>query len=472
MRRWIIIGAGVIIAIVIIAIFRPFQNRAGADLDQEFQTVVASRGSLMATVGASGTVSANQDAILTFNTSGTVDQVFVEIGSVVEKGDLLVTLEETSLSSQIILAQVDLVAAQNALDALYDTAQRLAQAELLLAQARDDYDAAVYKRDVQQQGNRASGETIAAAEANLVLANSEVDRAQDEYDRYSGRPIDDPVRALARSNLAAARQKRDSIQRQLNWYLGFPSDIDQAILDAEVDLALSTLNEAQAEVEQLQSGPDPDDISSAEARIAAAEATLELAQIKAPFAGTITNIEVKPGDKVSPGQSAIHLFDLVPLYIHADISEVDINKIEVGQLVVLNFDAVLDRQYEGVVDQVGLIGTPMQGIVNFRVTIELINPDEMIRPGLTAAVNIVVSEIDDVLLVPNRAVRVEEGQRVIYINRNGVPEAIPIELGASSEVFSEVAGGDLEEGDLIILNPPMEFDPGGGPPGGGGFFGG
>jgi HlyD family secretion protein len=394
----------------------------------------------------------------------------VDLGSVVEKGDILVTLDQTSLSSQIILAQADLVAAKNALDALYDTDQALAQAELRLAQARDNYDAVVYRRDVQQQGNRANGETIAAAEANLVLAQSEVDRAQEEYSKYSGRPVDDPGRALARSNLAAARQNRDSIQRQLNWYLGYPTDIDQALLDAEVQVALTNLLEAEEEVAQLLSGPDSDDITSAQARVAAAEATLELAQITAPFAGTITQIEVKSGDKVASNLPAVHLFDLEALFVQADISEVDINKVQFGQPVILNFDAVLEKEYEGRVVDVGLTGTPVQGIVNFRVTVELINPDGAIHPGLTAAVNIVVSEIEDVLLVPNRAVRVEDGQRIIYVSRNGVAQPMPIELGASSDLFSEVIGGDLVEGDLIILNPPMDFGPGGGPPGGGGFF--
>jgi HlyD family secretion protein len=470
MRRWIIAGAGIIIVVLFLMLTRPLGGRSGPTQENEFQTVEATRGSLRATVGASGVVEADQEAILTFQTTGTVDQVLVEVGSTVERGDILVTLEQSSLSAQIILAQADLVAAQDALDALFDTESALAGAELVLAQARDEYEAAVYRRDVLQEGNRASGETIAATEANLILAQNEVDRAQDEYSKYSGRPEDDPVRALARSNLAAAREKRDSIQRQLNWYLGYPSDIDQAILDAEVKLALSKLEEAEEEVDQLQSGPDADEIASAQAGVAAAEATLELAQITAPFSGTITAVEVKPGDRVSTNQPAVHLFDLDPLFVQADITEVDINKVQIGQAVILNFDAVLGKQYEGEVVEVGLTGMPVQGIVNFGLKIELKIPGGEIHPGLTAAVNVVVSEIEDALLVPNRAVRVEDGQRVVFVSRGGALEAVPVELGATSESFSEVIGGDLVEGDLIILNPPVEFEPGGGP--GGGFFGG
>ncbi len=472
MRRWIIAGTVLIILIAVFAILRPFEGQRGTNQKSEFQTVEASRGSLMATVGASGVVKSNQDLILTFQTSGTVEQVFVEAGSVVEKGDLLVSLEQTSLQSQIILARADLVASQNALEALSDTDQALANAELALAKAEDALEDVEYRRTVLQQGNRADGETIAATEANLVLAQREVDRAQQEYSKYSGRPVDDPARALARSNLAAARQQRDSIQRQLNWYLGYPTEIDQAIMDAEVQVARANLEQAQSEVERLSSGPDPDDVATAQARIAAAQATLQMAQVAAPFSGTITLVEVKSGDKVSPNQPAVHLFDLDPLFVQADISEVDINNVQIGQSVVLNFDAVLDKQYEGKVVEVGLMGTPVQGIVNFRVLVELINPDGAIHPGLTAAVNIVVSEIEDVLLVPNRAVRVENGNRVVYVSRSGVPELVIIELGASSDLFSEVIGGDLIEGDLIILNPSIEFEPGGGPGGGmgGGMF--
>jgi HlyD family secretion protein len=82
---------------------------------------------------------------------------------------------------------------------------------------------------------------------------------------------------------------------------------------------------------------------------------------------------------------------------------------------------------------------------------------------MTAAVNTVVSELNDVLLVPNRAVRVSDGQRVVYILKNGDPEPVEIELGSSSEIMSEVAGGELNIGDIIVLNPPTEFNQNGGP---------
>jgi HlyD family secretion protein len=93
---------------------------------------------------------------------------------------------------------------------------------------------------------------------------------------------------------------------------------------------------------------------------------------------------------------------------------------------------------------------------------------------MTAAVNIVASELKDVLLVPNRAVRTVDGDRVVYVLRNGVPEPVKVTLGKTSDTNSQVLEGDLKEGDPIVLNPPTNFSfgPRGGGPGGGGPGGG
>ena len=392
--------------------------------------------------------------------------------------------------------------AQQAIDLfLINFATQQSQAGIALANAQDALDDAEYFWRSQQAGYRASGDIVNAAEANLLLADSQVDKAQREYNKYSGRSDDDPVRALALSNLSAARQQRDALLRQLNWYTGEPTDLDQALLDARVAAADAQLAEAQATwaimengpseadiqlmeaqlaeairaFERVQNGPNADDIKAAEARVAAAQATLDFAQLTAPIDGTITAAESKTGDQVAPGTLAFRLDDLSRLLVDVEVSEVDINRINVGQPATLTFDAILDQEYEGIVREVSLIGTALQGTVNFKVTIELTAPDAQVKPGMTAAVNMVVEELDNVLLVPNRAVRIREGNRVVFVLNDGVAEPVRIVLGASSDIVSEIAGGELQAGDSIILNPPAESffsggPPGGGPPGGG--FGG
>jgi HlyD family secretion protein len=164
------------------------------------------------------------------------------------------------------------------------------------------------------------------------------------------------------------------------------------------------------------------------------------------------------------GVTAFRVDDLSSLLVDVDISEVDINRVEVGQQVSLTFDAILSKAYEGEVVEVSPVGTLVQGLVNFKVTIRLVDPDELVKPGMTAAVNIVVDELDDVLLVPNRAVRVDDGERFVYMLVDGQLERVPIQLGASSDRYSAVVSGDLDAGDEVVLNPPVEIFSMDGPP--------
>ena len=471
MKRWWIIAVVVVVVVIGFFAYRAFGQTQSEQALTDLQTEVVQMGPLTATVGATGVVRANQSATLSFQTNGTVQVVNVKQGDRVRADQVLATLDGKTLSSQIILAEADLVAAERALEDLLESQQVQASAQLALAQADDALRDKNYTLTVRQEGNRASSNTIKAAEANLVLANEEVDVAQQKYDHASG----EASRALALSNLIAAKNNRDSIQRNLNWYLGSPTEIQQAILEADVALAEARLADAQREWERVKDGPSRADIASAEARITAAEATLELARISAPFSGTVTSVDVMTGDQASPGLPAFRIDDLSHLLVDVDISEVDINRIVLDQPVSLIFDAILDQEYEGRVVEIGQVGLSIQGVVSFPVTVEINDGDEAIRSGMTAAVNIVVEQIEDIVLIPNRAVRVRDGQRVVYIMTAGAVDIVEVDLGATSDQYSQLVDGDVQEGDTIVLNPPQfEFEFGEDPGfrGGGGMFGG
>ena len=465
MKRWVII---LIVAGVLVAGFFGFQAYRQSQARQsmeDLQTEIIAKGDLTATVGATGSVRSNQTALLSFQTSGTVDFVHQGVSERVSEGEVLATLKRSSLSSQIILAEAELVSAKRALEDLLDSRQASAAAQLALAQAQDALENAEYIKYVRQEGYRASSNTMKAAEANLVLANEEVDVAEQRYEHASG----DAGKALALSNLIAAKNQRDSIQRNINWYLGAPTDLEQALLDADVALTEARLVDAQRDWERVKDGPNPDDVRAAEARVAASVATLDLARITAPFAGSITSIDVLAGDKISPGTQAFRMDDLSRLLVDVEVSEVDINRVALEQSVTLNFDAVLDQVYSGVVVEMGLIGVSLQGVVSFPVTVEVLDVDEAIKPGMTAAVNIIVEQIENVVLVPNRAVRVRDGERVVYLLVKGVLTPTPVVLGATSDLYSEILEGDVNLGDEIVLNPPSFMFEAGEPPG---FMGG
>jgi multidrug efflux pump subunit AcrA (membrane-fusion protein) len=225
------------------------------------------------------------------------------------------------------------------------------------------------------------------------------------------------------------------------------------------------LSNAVTALYELERSPNPDDLAAAQARLQAAQATVDSLSLTAPFSGTITEVDIKPGDLVSPGSIAFRLDKLDRLLVDVQMSEVDINSIQVGQPVTMSFDAILNTQYEGVVSQVPQVGDIIQGVVEFNVLVELKNADQYVKPGMTAAVNIVVDQISNALLVPNSAVRVVDGQRVVYILKDNQLQQVEVTLGASSDTQSQVIDDNLQVGDQIVLNPPQDlFGTNGGSP--------
>lgn len=419
-KTWIIIIVVIVVAAgAIIALRAKAKNGA----DSKYQTVEIERGNLTATVGATGTVRSNQSALLNWQTNGTVNKINVNIGDGVSAGTVLASLEKTSLSQNIILAQSDLVQAEKDLDDLLQSGTAAAQARVDLREAEDVLEKAQNYRDSLDEPYKfeqilyktINGKTFP------TLKTIKVDEADDE------------TKAKADQDLALAEAKYDDALRA--W-------------------------------ERIAEGPNKTDVTAAQARIDAAQATLNMAQLTAPFESTITQVDIMPGDQVSDGTLGFRIDDLSHLLVDVELSEVDINRVGVGQMVSLSFDAILEEEYHGEVIKVGQIGNEVQGAVNFIVTVELIDADELVRPGMTAAVNIVVKEIQDTILIPNRAVRLVDGNRVVYILKDGIPELIEIRLGASADAMSVLASNTIEEGDLVIINPPSSFSMAEGPPGG------
>ena len=420
-RKKIVIPVAIVLVLVgLFLVFRP----GGGEAPGLFQTATIERGDLTATVGATGTVRARQTATLVWQTTGTVDNVNVKIGDEVDAGKVLASLLKASLPQNVILAQAELVSAQQAMEELLDSDTARAQAWIALRAAEDAYEKAY------------------------------------DYSEYLNYPIKktrvDLVKQVTPYGVVDVPKTKT--------YKVEGTEEEKAKADADLDLKEAQYEDAKRAYERLAKGPNKDDLVAAQARIDAAQATLDLARLTAPFAGTVTEAFPLPGDQVSAGTVAFRVDDLSSLLVDVELSEVDINRVSVGQLVTLTFDAILGTEYEGQVTKVSQAGTVVGGVVNFTVTVELTNTDDLVKPGMTAAVNIVVEEIMDAVLVPNRAVRLVDGDRVVFVTgENGMPEKIEIRLGSSSDIMSVVVGGDLKEGDEIILNPTADLT-GSGPP--------
>ena len=443
----------VVLAIVGISIARRSQQSAALS---ELQTVVASRGSLTATIGATGMVHANQTALLAWQTSGNIGEIAVEAGDAVAAGQVLAALDEASLSQSSILARADLINAQRALDDLLNDQVTMAQAQQAVYTAQQALYAA--ERAMDRFEGDDYKDALEEARQDVIDREDELTEAQDAFEPYEDWDATNETRQRYEQDLIDAQNAYDEAVRIVALL-----ELEQQAAQASLEAATASLAAAQREYDRVKDGPDPDDVAALEARIAAAQATLDLTQLTAPFDGTITEVNLKEADRVAPGVTAFRIDDLSRLIVDVQVSEVDINSIQIDQPVNLSFDAILDKEYHGRVTQVAQVGTVMQGVVQFNVSVELTDADEAVRPGMTAAVNITVEQLDDVLLVPNRAVRLVDGERVVYILQDQQLETAQITLGATSDTVSEVIDGELNAGDLIVLNPPQNYEAGGPP---------
>ncbi|MFZ5911726.1 MAG: efflux RND transporter periplasmic adaptor subunit [Chloroflexota bacterium] len=401
-------------AVVVLGIVLAVTLPRNAAADTLYQTEAATRGDLSAMVGATGTVRAAQSVTLAWETSGIVETVDAGLGDAVQKDKTLASLEQSSLPQNVILAEADLATAQQALEDLLESDTARANAAIALREAQEEYDDAVEYRE--------------SLEGKIDI----------EYVIWvNGQP--------------KVKTRR-----------GYADEAEKAEADEDAALKLGQLEDAQRAYDRLKDGPNPQDVAAAKAKVAAAQAVLDQARISAPFDGVVTDASALPGDQVALGEMAFQVDDLSRLLIDLEVSEVDINSISVGQEVTVNFDAVQGKDYRGVVAEVAGAGTVSEGSVDFKVTVELTDADELVKPGMTAAVLIQVRNIEDALLVPNRAVRVVDNQRVVYVLEGETLTPIEVRLGATSDTYSEVVGGDLQAGDLIVLNPPaaLEMHPG------------
>ncbi|MGD0006890.1 MAG: efflux RND transporter periplasmic adaptor subunit [Anaerolineaceae bacterium] len=480
----------IIIPIVIIALavggyfgYRYYQSRQAATKTATYQTSPITRGSLIAQVSETGVVSTNQTATLTWNTSGTIAAINVKIGDKVAKNQILGSLDINTVPNNILLAQTNLATDQKALDNLLNSNTTMAQAQSTLATAQQALLTAQQNR-TSKDYQRASQAIVDAAHANFVIAENNLKTAQDNFNSVADLSADNLERANAESSLAAAQLTRDKALYNLTYVQKLPDAQEVAVADAQLAVAEANLQDAQRAYDLVKNGPNPDDLKAAQLKVDADKASLDTINIRAPFAGTVTNVISSVGDEVSSANASsvttstpsFRIDDLTHLLIDVQVTEIDINKVKLGEKANLTLDAVPNITYQGVVTKVGTVGAIVSSVVNYDVTVELLNPDSNVKTGMTSAVNIITQQIDNILIVPSRAVRTTNGRSQIYLLQNGKAVAVNIVVGSSNDTQSEIRSGSVTEGELVILNPPTTtggFGGGGGgiriPAGGGGF---
>jgi RND family efflux transporter MFP subunit len=250
---------------------------------------------------------------------------------------------------------------------------------------------------------------------------------------------------IAEEQVKAARAQYEIALINLEDGGSLPAESEE-VLELRVDIAKASWETAKFNLE------------TAKLSLESAEPNLEKAVIEAPFDGIVADITISEGQEISAATlatPAISLVDTSEIEMRGFIDEIDIAVVEPGQEANILLDALPDEELKGKVAFISPLGTTLMGVVSYPTTITLQNPAEGLKDGMTATAEVIIERRDDVLLIPNRAIRGTSENPIVVVLVDEQEEEREITLGLTDGINTEVLSG-LEEGEKVVVPAPKE----------------
>ena len=495
-KKKLLLGGGFMAAVVLAG----FYFWGDDTTTPQYMTARVERGNLRNTVTATGTLQAVTTVQVGSQASGTISALYADFNSVVKKGQVIAQLDPSTAKAQVEQARANLEQARASL-ANARAAVVSSQAGVSDAQAKG-----LAARSTVQ--NTQAG--VSGAEANVAVLKAQQDDAlslvkQQESLLKAGviaqRDYDVAVTAYktaeARYNQAVAQLNQAKSSEQSSSTAGIAQS------QAAIEQSKAQVKQAQAQVQQAQA-----QVQQAQAALSVSEVNLSHTTIASPIDGVVVSRDVNVGQTVAASLSAPTLFtianDLTAMQVIANIDQADIGLVEQAKSVKFSVDAFPGKEFDGKIEQMRLNPVNVQNVVTYNVVIDVDNPDQKLKPGMTANLTITIDERNNVLKVPNSALRFTpqdtqrnrasgesgpgqggQGQRrrqqqqgdnaaggnsgenrfapasapvlpgqirvVWVLGQDGKPERRRITTGLSDGSATEIVeGGDLKEGDMVI----------------------
>jgi HlyD family secretion protein len=415
-----------------------------------FRTATVERGDVVATVQAAGTLNAVVVVEVGSQISGQVKELYADFNSTVTKGQVIARVAPETYEAKVAQAQ----------------------AELEIARAMVPVQRAQIESARAGLENAKAAKT--AAEADTARAAVAFDDAGQEVERkrpLAGRGF------VSGGDWERAQNAHRSAAAQAIAARSHELSQGAAVRAAEAALRMA---EAQVAMNLAQ-------VKQAEAALRQAQIDLEYTYVRAPVTGTVVNRAVSGGQTLAASLQTPTLFtiaqDLKQMQVEASVVEADVSRFKIGQPVTYTVDAYPGRFFTGTVQQIRKAPRIEQNVVTYVVVVAAENPDELLLPGMTANLQVVVARREAVLRVPNTALRfrpagqaIEEEHagrwgdveaagssadeqgvpgRVFVLGHDGQPSLIPLRLGITDGRTTEVLAGDLEEGQAVITGPAV-----------------
>ena len=439
-KKHLIIGA-LGVAVLAAAGFYFWGGQASA---AQYLTAKVERGNLRNTVTATGTLQAVTTVQVGSQASGTISALYADYNSVVKKGQVVAQLDPAVSKAQVDQAKANLQQAQASLQ----------QAKAGVANSRagvSDAQARAQAASSTAQNNQAG---VVGAQANLAVLKAQQDDAlsllKQQEALVKGGIIAQRDLDVARTAYQTAQAKYDQGVAQLN----------QATLTQQMT-ASSGIAQSQAQVQQSQAqvGQSQAQVQAAEAQVQQAAAALQLAQVNlahttitSPIDGIVVSRDVNVGQTVAASLSAPTLFtianDLTKMQVIANIDQADIGLVENAKSVKFSVDAFPGKDFDGKIEQMRLNPQNVQNVVTYNVVIDVDNPEQKLKPGMTANLTVTIDERNNVLKVANAALRFTpqdaSAQRTGGGNYNGQARRQSSGNGATDPTAKSGNGSDVQ----------------------------
>ncbi len=526
----------------------------GAAIPQS-QTATAKKGNLTVAITANGNLSLSNVQNLSFQTSGTVTDVLVQLGDSVAKGQELARLDTTAYNDQITTLQDQLTTKQNSLTAaqhqLVAKQNGVTAARHQLAARQNALTAAQHQLQTKQDAAIQSQINLETAQYNLNVINDvsaanaqltkdqtqlQIDTTNMEEAVLEGFDPTPYLQRIKTDNLLIAQDKQNlsqvlsghsttlspdvntdiqiktlalqSAQAAVNEGQNSIEEAQAAITDAQnaVDDATTAIADAQNAVEEAQTAVDGAQTGVNEAQTSLDQARAETPSIIAPFAGFISLVNVAQGDQIANGKVAVQLSDPTQFEVGVLVSERDVFNVVIGGTATVQMDALSGVTLPGKVAKISQTATVQSGVVNYLVTVQVTSLQNVgssvrgtggqrpattgtatttpartspttsaprtstappatttspaattpaaapvqLKAGLTATTNIIVTQRNNVLLVPTLAIIAQTNGEFVQVLKNGVVTQQQVQIGASDFQSAEVISG-LNDGDVVVI---------------------
>ena len=330
----------------------------GDTAELEFYFGTASIGTVQNTVAATGNLEPLTNVQVGSQVSGQIQTLYADFNTAVAAGQLLAKIDPRPLETQLQNAQANLAAARSRI--------RTSQADLENARAN-----------------------VGSSEASLRTSEAELTRARTNFQR---------AQELFESDLAPMTQVEDA-------------EVNLQSAEARLVSAEAALQQAEAQIIAREAGLEQAEASviQAEAALEEAKVNLEYTDIRSPVDGVVISREVDVGQTVSASTQAPTLFqiaeDLSRMRVVASVDEADIGLLEPNAAVEFMVDAYPSERFYGQIEQIRLNPQTSQNVVTYQVIVGVTNPEQKLKPGMTANLTVTLDRRDNVLTVPNAALR-------------------------------------------------------------------